>query len=96
MIGQGLVFGINGCDRVFAVHDRGDGCFEHDVFDTCGVGGTDAVVGVNLDFQVEAVVDQQNRCWAAWVTLPTNKLRWVGERRNHLTGLDGVGVNIGV
>src|SRR5690606_40350481 len=60
-IGHRLVFGIDGGHGVFAVLDRRDGGFQQQVLDVGRVLGTNRVTGVDLDFNVQAVVDQQDR-----------------------------------
>ena len=62
-IGAGLVFGIHGGDGVFAVHDGGDGRFQHHVADACLVGLADRVIAVDMDFDVQAVMGKQDDAW---------------------------------
>ena len=69
-----FIFRIHRCHGVFAVHDGGQRGFNHDVFDVCRVGLADGVAGVDLDFQVQAVVGQQNRFGGGSITVKTNQL----------------------
>ena len=59
-VGEHLVFGIDGGDGVFAVHDRGHGEFEHEIRHPCCVVLADEMAVVDQDFDVEAVMSQQH------------------------------------
>ena len=60
-IGVDLVGGVDGGDRIFQVHDRGDGRLEHDVLDAGGVGLADRMRAVDGDLDMHAVVHEQDR-----------------------------------
>src|SRR5690606_16028645 len=49
LVGQHLVFGIHHGDRVFAVHDGGDGRFHQYVLHAGGIGTADIAAAVDLD-----------------------------------------------
>jgi len=55
-----LVIGIDGGNRVFAVHDGGQGRFHQHVFNACSVGLADRARCVDLDFEVQAIVLEQH------------------------------------
>ena len=59
-ISDDLVFGIDGGDRIFVIHDRGHGGFEHQIGDTRGIVLADGMATINHDFHMQAVMGQQN------------------------------------
>ncbi|EKY03898.1 hypothetical protein HMPREF9120_02535 [Neisseria sp. oral taxon 020 str. F0370] len=60
-VDEGFVFTVDSGDGVFAVHDGGEGGFEDDVFDACGVLAADGAVFVDEDVDVQAVVQEEER-----------------------------------
>src|SRR5690606_25118718 len=73
-VDQGLVVCVNCGNGVFTVDNGGDGRFQDDVFYTSGIGLADRAVGVNLDFNVQAVVFQQYGCRRSGIALIANQL----------------------
>jgi len=69
-----LVIGIDGGDGIFAVHDGGECGFHQYVFDAGGIGLADRGAGVDLDFEVQAVVFQQDRDRLGRRALETDQL----------------------
>ncbi|MNH97428.1 hypothetical protein D3C73_501280 [compost metagenome] len=69
-----FVVGIDGGHGVFAVHDGGQRRFHQDVFDAGRVGLANRGSGVDLDFEMQTVVFQQDRDWRVGVALETNQL----------------------
>src|SRR5690554_7876888 len=59
-VGQYLVFGIHGGNRVFAVHDGGQRRFHQDVLHAGRIGLADLAVTVDLDLEVQTIVLEQN------------------------------------
>ena len=78
---QELVFGVHRGHGIFQVEDGGQGGFHYQIADMRRVGGTNGVLGVDLDVQMQAVVDQQNRAGVGCVALVTDKLLGVGQGR---------------
>ncbi|MNZ44858.1 hypothetical protein D3C78_624960 [compost metagenome] len=69
-----LVVGIDGSDRVFTVHDGGQRRFHQDVFDTGGVGAADRGAGIDLDFEVQAIVLEQHGGWRGGIAVEADQL----------------------
>ena len=80
-VSQEFVLGVHRGHGIFQVEDGGQSGFDHQVTHTCRVGGADGVLGVDLDVQMQAVVDQQNRAGVGCVTLVADKLLRVGQGR---------------
>ncbi|OIQ72308.1 hypothetical protein GALL_460670 [mine drainage metagenome] len=59
-IDQHLVLGVDGRDAVFHVEDRADGGFQDHVSDARRIVLADHVAAVDLDFDMQAVVDQKD------------------------------------
>src|SRR5690606_26174857 len=57
-VGQDLVVRVHGGDGVLAVHDGGQGRFDDHVLDVGRIGLADGVAGVELDFDVQAMMAQ--------------------------------------
>lgn len=57
----GLLLAVDGSDRVLEVDDGGDRRFQQHVAHPGRVARADAVVGIDLDLKVQAVVDQHDR-----------------------------------
>ncbi|MNQ53152.1 hypothetical protein D3C85_671850 [compost metagenome] len=74
-----FVIGIDGGNRVFAVHDGGQCGFHQDVFDAGRVGLADRGAGVDLDFEMQAVVFQQDRGRCSGIALEADQLRIVAQ-----------------
>ena len=74
-----FVIGIDGGDGVFAVHDGGQRGFHQDVFDAGSVGLADRGAGVDLDFEVQAVVFQQDRGRCRGIAVETDQLGVVAQ-----------------
>ena len=55
-----FVIGVHGSHGVFAVHDGGQRGFHQHVFDAGSVGLADRGAGVDLDFEVQAIVLEQD------------------------------------
>ncbi len=55
-----FVVSINCCNRVFAIHNGGQCRFDQHIFYVSTVVFTDRMAGINLDFKVHAILDQQN------------------------------------
>src|SRR5690606_32276232 len=70
-VGQYLVFGIDRGDRVFAVHDGGDGGLQHNVFDAGFVLFADGMLAIDLDFEVQTMVFEDDGFGCAGVTAVT-------------------------
>ena len=104
-VDNGLVVGINGGDGVFAVHDGGQRRFHQHVFDAGSVGLADVAGRIDLDFEVQAVVLEQDGSRRRSVALEGDKLGGVFQAGGaavfqanaQLAVLDGVagGVNVG-
>lgn len=62
-VDQHLVVSVNGGDRVFAVDDGRQGRFQQQVLDAGGIGLADRMLRVELDFDVQTVILEQNRLW---------------------------------
>ncbi|MCY1391936.1 hypothetical protein D9M71_67910 [compost metagenome] len=69
-----LVVGIDGGDRVFAVHDGGQRGLHQHVLHAGGVGLADGAGRIDLDFEVQAVVLQQHGARLGCVTLEGDEL----------------------
>ena len=80
-VSQELVLGVHRGHRVFQIEDGGQSGFHHQVTHTCRVGGANGVLGVDLDVQMQAVVDQQNRAGMRRIALVTDKLLGVSQGR---------------
>ena len=59
-IDDGLVRRIDGCDGVFAIHDRRDGALEHHVLYARAVLLADRMIAVDDDVDVQTVIAQQH------------------------------------
>ena len=59
-VSQCLVVSVYGRYRIFAVHDGGQSRLHQNVFDVSAVVFANRVAGVDLDFEVHAVLDQQH------------------------------------
>ena len=55
-IDHDFVIGIDCGNRIFAVHDGGQRGFHQHVFDPGGIGAADRATGVDLDFEMQAVL----------------------------------------
>lgn len=73
-VDDNLVVGVDGGNRVFAVHDGGQCRFHQDVFHAGGVGAANRGVGIDLDFEVQAVVLEQHGGWCGGVTVEADEL----------------------
>ena len=103
-IDQHLVFGIDGGDRVFHVEDGRDRRFQDDVGDAGRIVLADDVAAVDADFDMHAVVDQQDRGRRGGIALVAGELRARFQRGGvaalqldrELSGDDAVGGHVGV
>src|SRR5690606_25027642 len=59
-VDAGLVLGVDGGDRVLAVHDRRDGGLEDDILDARAVLPANRMHRIDLDVDMEAVVPEQH------------------------------------
>ena len=59
-VGERLVRGVDGSDRILEVHDRGQRRLEVDARDARPVGPADIRLGVDQDLDAEAVVDEKH------------------------------------
>src|SRR5690554_494424 len=84
-VGQYLVVGVDGGNRVFTVHDGGQGGFHQHVLDPGGVGLADRAAAIDLDLEVQTVVPQQNGAGLSGITLVADELLRLGQ-----TGLAAV------
>ena len=80
-VSDDLVFSVHGGDGVFAVHDGGHSALNQDVFDLGFICAANRVVAVDLDFEVQIVVLEQDRGWRVCCTHEASKLRRISERR---------------
>ena len=60
-IDHALVGGIHRRNRILAVLNGGNGGFEHHVLDPGGMSGTDGMLTIKLNLDVQAVMAQENR-----------------------------------
>ncbi len=74
-VGQDLVFGIHGGNGVFAVHDGGQRRFHQDILDAGGIGLADLTVTVDLDFEMQAIVLEQDGGRIAGTAVVADQLR---------------------
>ena len=101
VIGERLVFGVDGGDRVLAVHDCGDRRLEMHVGNAGAVGGAHRVGGVDPDLDAEAVLAQHHRGGRRGITRVADELARVGEAGGravgcgHQQGVIGDGVGSG-
>ena len=103
-IDQHLVLGIDGGDAVFHVEDGGDRGLHHHVGDAGRIVLADQVLAVDLDLDMQAVVDQQDRARRIRIALIAGELRGVLQRggvaalqlHRELAGDDAVGGDVGV
>ncbi|MNQ39574.1 hypothetical protein D3C85_531990 [compost metagenome] len=103
-IDMDLVVGIDGGDRVFAVHDGGQRGFDQHVLHTGGVGAADGVGAVDLDFEMQAVVLQQDGRGGGCLALVAGELRAelqagdhaLGQGHAQLVAVNGVALRVGV
>ncbi len=61
VVHERLVVGIDRCDRVLAIHDGGEGGFEHHVGHAGSIARSNRVGPVDTQFDTEAVVPKQDR-----------------------------------
>jgi hypothetical protein len=78
-VGGNLVGWIYRSDGVLQIDDGGDGRFQQHVSDTGYVGPADIVPVVDLDFDVQAVVLQQDDAGLGRVAAIAHELRRIGE-----------------
>ena len=103
-IDQHLVLGIDGGDRVFHVENGGDRRFQDHVGDAGRIVLADDVAAVDLDLDMHAVVDQQDRGRLRGIALIAGELRSGLQRggvaalqfHGELAGDDAVGRHVGV
>ncbi|MNZ51082.1 hypothetical protein D3C78_688870 [compost metagenome] len=103
-VDQHLVVGIDGGDRVFAVHDGGQRGLQQQVLDPGGVALADQAVAIDLDLDVQAVVLQQHCTGRLKAALIADELLLLGEGggaailQGHLqrAACDGVSAGIGM
>ena len=103
-IDQHLVLGIDGGDAVLHVEDGGDRGFHDHVGDAGGIVLADRMLAVDLDLDMQAVVDQQDRARRLRAALIARELRGVLQPggvaalqlRRELAGDDAVGGDVGV
>lgn len=69
-----FVVGIHSGDGVFAVHDGGQRSFHENVFHARRIGLTDRAGGVDLQFEVQAVVLEQQGKRRQGIALKTDQL----------------------
>ena len=97
-IDRDLVLGIDGRDRILHVHDGGNRRFDDQIGDPGGIGLADHVRAVDDDFEMQAVVAQQDMGGRRGVPAPAGELGGIGEsgfrpaRQRHHKGaiVDGV------
>ena len=78
-VGQQFVVCIHGGHRVFQVEDGRQSRFHHQIAHARWVAGTNRVLGVDLNIQMQAVMNQQNRRRVRGLALVANELFRVGQ-----------------
>ena len=78
-IGLDLVGGVDGRDRVFQIDDGGQGRFQHHVRQARRIGATNRVGPVDHQFDMQAVVRQQDRRRGGCVADEADELGRIGE-----------------
>src|SRR5690606_3779349 len=74
-----LVFGVHGGDRVFAVHDGGQGGFNQQILDAGPVVLADHMVAVELQLDVQAIVAKQHGSGLGRIAVVTGELAGLGQ-----------------
>ncbi|MNF49209.1 hypothetical protein D3C84_304740 [compost metagenome] len=69
-----LVIGIDSCHGVFAIHDGGQGGFHQHILDAGRVCLADRGAGIDLDFEVQAIVLEQDGSWCRSLALVADQL----------------------
>ncbi len=83
-----LVVGVDRRDGILAVHDRRDRRFEVHVGHARGIGLADAVRAIDMDFDVQAVLPQQDGGGCRSVARVTREQRWVRQGGGALRRVD--------
>ena len=78
-VSQQFVFSIHGGHRVFQVEDGRQSRFDHQIAHAGWVAGTNRVLGVDLNVQMQAVMNQQNRRRMRGLALVADKLLGVSQ-----------------
>src|SRR3546814_3771840 len=81
---QQLVLGVDHGNRILAVHDRAERRFHLHIGDPGGIGSSDRMIAVYLDFDVEPVVDQKDRVGRARIAAPARQLRRLDRKSKRL------------
>ena len=61
-IHERLILSVNGGHGIFAILDRRDSSFQHNILDTCRVRAPGGMLAINLQLDVQAVVVEQDVC----------------------------------
>ena len=95
-VGRDLVVGVDRGDGVFEVDDGGEGGFEDDVGEACRVGSCRRVIAVDDQFDVQAVVAEDQRRWRCGFAAIACEGGWVCQRRDCGAVLYAPALNVGV
>ena len=88
-IDQHLVLGVDGGDRILAILDRGQRRLEHDVADARRIGPANLVRAVDMDFDMQAMMDQQKDIWGGGRADITGETRRIGKGADRAIGKSG-------
>ena len=97
-IDEHLVLGVDSRDRVFHIHDGGDGGFQHDVADPRRIGLADGAGAVEAQLRMQAMVDEEHQCGRVYIAIIARKARGILQAggRATLEGDDKRAVDDGV
>ncbi|MCY1524980.1 hypothetical protein D9M68_599430 [compost metagenome] len=74
-----LVCRIHGGNRILAIHDGAEGGLQQHILDPGGIGLADRVTGVDLDFEVQPMVLQQDGAGCVGRTLIADETRGIAQ-----------------
>ena len=103
-VDEDLVLGVDGGDRILAVHDGGERAFDDEIGDAGGVRGADRPAAVDADLQVESVLLEKDRRRFLGVAFVAGELRGIvqgdfvvaGEAHRQAVVRDPVADGVGV
>ena len=93
-IGDNLVFGVHSGNAIFAIHDRRHRGFQQHISHARRIGFANVMRSVDLNFDVQAVVAQQDCVRRSRIPAVADKLRRIFQRRCQCPVSDGVSGHI--